>query len=384
MNAYVVIRNPDFSNPQRINDLSAFQCARKANEAGECEFSYPSHYGWQWFTRDAVIELYRVRGSRSVLSGRTIWLANSISLAGRTVTIKSSDCLNLLERRVVAWYSVQDQDLAQNYYSIKMGPAADIIRSLARENFGSLVVPANPADIPSSAATYTAMRQFQGVAIEEDDGLGPSIKVEFAWKVLSEAMNDVVQAAKAEDGTKLYYDFTVQSDGDPQRMTFHVWKDRRGADRTREITFSRANGLLDNDFTATLDYAKDATWMHVLGDGEASLRMTLPVFDQERFVLSPYYPIEATTDVDSSDQALMESAGKKEMALRKPKWIISAKSKPSDNSMFEFAYSYGDEVSVDINVKGIAPFNCAIDRYSINYEGGREVVETPFTNEVDE
>jgi len=206
---------------------------------------------------------------------------------------------------------------------------------------------------------------------------GPLVSAEFAWKSVLTAMKDVVRAA-ALSGVLFVFDIVYSTDSDTP-FVFRIWHTLRGVDRTQggqRIIFSRRHENVSS-ISLRQVHSSEATWIHVGGPGQASLRVMQGVAAPWTiFKRSPFYPIEAFIEnTKTADQATLLSTGKAELYRKQAKFSFSGEAKDGPLTRFGITYRYGDRVLCEHRgVLGV----CRISRYRITLSGGREVIAIPF------
>jgi hypothetical protein len=378
-----------------IEDALSWDAARAENDRGSFTLILPPTYPLTLFEVDHIIEFYRSDddGRSWNLDGETCWFVRDAYFSWdggkETIEVSGHDTIGLLERRIVAWYAVANTELAQNYYSKKFGPADKALWELFHENFGVGVLGQLEGDVPASVAgdattVYrAAVRQMAYVTQDPVRAEGPLVTAEFAWKPVLTAMKDIVRAA-AQEGTRLIFDIVYTPDSETP-FVFRIWHTLRGVDRSRgeqRIIFSRRH---DNVASISLRniHSDEATWIHVGGPGQASLRIMQGVAQPVPFFQrSPFYPIEGFVEnTKTADQATLISTGKAELYRRRARFEFSGEAKDGPLTTFGRTYRYGDRVLCEHRgVFGV----CRISRYRTTVSGGREVVNVPFETEESE
>jgi hypothetical protein len=383
-----VIRDHQLRAIGYIEDALSWDAARAENDTGSFTLILPPTYSLGLFAVDNIIEFHRSDndGQTWTLDGDTCWFIRDAYFSWdggkETIEVSGHDTIGLLDRRIVAWYAVANTELAQNYYSKKFGPADQSLWELFHENFGAGVIGYLEGDVPESVtAVYPATeRQMPHVSSDPVRSDAPIVSVEFAWKQVLSAMKDICRAA-AEEGVRLIFDIVYTPDSDTP-FVFRIWHTLRGVDRTqgsKRVVFSRRH---ENVSSISLRQAHrdEATWIHVGGPGQASLRIMQGVAAPwEIFKRSPFYPIESFIEnTKTADQATLISTGKAELWRKRAKFEFSGEAKDGPLTRFGLSYRYGDRVVCEH--RGVAS-TCRVSRYRITVSGGRETISVPFESE---
>lgn len=443
--ARVLLRRPDFTLLYMAEEIILLDCARTENATGAFTCVLPIFAEARWVGVDTLLEVQRSfdGGATWVNDMQTIWFVRSFAIEyteGReTAVLSGHDSMGLLDRRVVAWFAVENTELEQDYYSIKHSPACDALRAVVRENFTTKIFD-GAEDYPGSVSVIGAGYRVMGnVVVEPDDHGGPIIHCEIAWKNTSDALRDIVDAA-ADLGMRILFDLVV--DIQAKTFTFQVWRHQRGVNRNTSLVFSLQNGNL-NQLRMTLDFTQEATWAHIGGEGQAAERLitaaTTDGFNEptiihlrtaemrlgvanltaiqdgeiknkpartvrlkpaalriqgqpyapligpkadrtERFMRTPFYPIEVFVDGsgDMNSEPLMRSRGLRELRKRAPRWVFAAQAIDTPEVQFGRDYGFGD--SVAIRHRSQTSY-CRIKTFRLRYENGYETVEIPLESE---
>lgn len=381
--ARLLLRRPD-TTPVRIEDhLIYFECSRGENATGAFSCSLPMREDYTGIGPDWMLELQRSfdGGASWANDLQSMWFVRSITIdvADRLeiLNLTGTDQNGLLDRRVVAYYSVEAADNGQTYYSMKNAPADLAARQLVAENFTAAINSVDAGDIPGAVSVVGRdARIMPHIRVENAAALAKTVQVECAWQYVGEALRSVASAA-LENGERLLYDL-VWDGGD---FVFRVWLSRRGVDLTGSVVFSLAAGNILS-LRMTQDYSREATLMYVGGDGQNKDKVVAGVrADRAAYTRTPWYPIEGYVDAADakSDQALMEAKGKREIGKLAPRWVFSAVSAESGSTVFGQHYRYGDLVSISHRGQYSA---CRVSRFRLRYEGGVETqVEVPLESE---
>ena len=381
--ARLILRRPDLTPVATIDDFYAFDCSRAENATGAFSCTMPMRDEYTGIEVDSAIEVQRSFDGGATWENdlRTIWFVRSLSIdqseQGETLTLGGHDALGLLDRRLVAYFAVQNSELEQNYYSMKYQPADDAMREIVRENCTAAIQSVPADDLPGSVSVVGVQYKIiPGLTVEENTTRGPVVKAEIAWKTVSDALRTVATASE-EEGVRCLFD--LDFDAELRRMEFRVRRDLWGTDRTQEVVFSIANGNVSG-LKMIRDHTQEVTWMHVGGDGQGDLRLFVAV-KADPFAASIYYPIEGYVDSQDSknEQSVMEQDGRHELNLRAARWVFSATALDTPWCRFGRHYFYGDRVMV--RHRDVASV-CRINKVRLTYTPDATVrVEVPLETE---
>lgn len=381
--ARLLLRRPDMT-PVRMEDrVISFECSRGENTPGAFTCVMPMRDDYAGVGPDWIIELQRSFDGGASWDNdlQSLWFVRTVAIdvADRIelLTLTGFDQLSLLDRRVVAYYSVDAADNGQTYYSMKNVAADLACRQLVAENFTDAILAVPDEDLPGPVDVIGAQNRILSfIKVETAPAIAQVVQVECAWQPVGEALRSV-SAAAAEKGERLLFDL-VASAG---QLLFRVWIGRRGVDLTRQVVFSLAAGNIAG-LRMVQDYSREVTLMYVGGDGQNKDKVVAGVrADRSTFARTPWYPIEGYVDAADAknDQALMEARGGREMRKLAPRWTFSAQALDGGQTVFGRDYHYGDLVSVSHRGQHSI---CRVSRFRLRYEGGVETqVEVPLESE---
>ena len=387
-----VIRDHNLNRIAIIDRVLSWDGARAENDKGAFTLLLPPTHSLELFAVDNIIEFWRSEddGKTWKLDGKTCWFIRDAFFSWdggkEAIEITGHDTLGLIDRRIVSWYAVANAELAQNYYSKKTGPADQAIWELFYENLGAGVVGYDPLDVPASVAGDSTTifsptdRQMTLISMEDMPSQAPLISLEFAWKSVLTAMKDVANASAAQD-YRLIFDIEYDPDS-PMPFVFKIWGKLRGVDRTtgdNRVIFSRQH---ENVASISLRqiHSDEATWIHVGGSGQGSLRIMQAVAsEQGSFRRSPFYPIEGFIEnTKTADQATLQSTGEGELFRRRARFEFSGEAKDGPTTAFGRTYDYGDRVLCEHRgVVGVT----RISRYRTTLSAGHASIAIPFETE---
>lgn len=205
---------------------------------------------------DNRIHIYRapIGGSLQLVAVGFIrrW-GNSMGASGLATTrLSGGDPNELIKRRIVAYFD-------RTNYSIKDGPADDVIKAFVRENLGSLAT--------ESGRDMSAL----GVSIEVDRSAGPSIEVAAAFENLLDVFQQIQQTTRS-GGDEIFWRMR------PNTLSTFVFETRTGQPGN-DRSFGGSNPLyfgsqFGNITGATLEVLRDSeiNFVYAGGEGEGVLQ----------------------------------------------------------------------------------------------------------------
>lgn len=397
----LTLRSPTGVFRREITDILDWDCSRAENQAGAFTLTLPGKpYSYDDFPADSILEFRRSwDGGRSYVHDKTAWFVRTIDIQAEgkseVIALTGHDTLGLPARRVVAWWSSPNAPAGLNTYAYKTQPADSMIIEVLRQNFIDLVGGLVASDVPPSAGgptangiavitgATTADRRMQPLTYSAAAGVAPTIAVEMAWKNCMSVFADIAKAS-FDAGRRLIYD--IEYAPPPQNTyTFKIYLDRRGVDRTvgsAALTFGLDYENVDK-ISLKRDYNNESTWVHALGPGQGSSRITVGVISSDPLVFkrSPFYPIESTVDATkSSGQDSLTSAGRAELQKKKAKFTLTANAINNGTTIFGRDFNYGD--TVNLTHRGIVS-QCRVSKYRIRGSKGVESVDIPLATDED-
>ena len=346
------------------------------------------------FGQDYILELYRfdTNLNQLVLVDDTAWFLMKrdcrIDGCNTTIELTFRDNIELLRRRVVAWYA---QVIPGYLPSHNFETVDDILRLIFHFNFTPFLVNDNnpdPARFPGGyggigvpAAVNTAYignlvnrelpisnTPFQSLAAN-------AIQQQYDWQTVLNAMQETAKAHEIQFNELVWFDivYIPQSGTTPANWEYNIWLGTRGTDRRTEFILSPDNGTL-NDITITEDWENFANIVYSLGNGEQELRIvgqaTGDLLLDKRF-----QPIEVviTSNADSVGAAGAEAES--ELFDRQQTLSIEAEFIETNDIQFERNFFYGD--TIRLQAKN-SVFDVELTEYNVKVDHQGREVTLPF------
>lgn len=215
-----------------------------------------------------------------------------------TMQLAGGDPNELLKRRVVAYYN-------RTNYSIKDGPADDVMKAYMRENFGSL-------------ATDTARSMAGlGVSIQADLSQGPTIEVSAAYENVISVLQEIQQTTRA-NGDEVFFRMRASS---PTAFVFETKTGQSGNDRSfggnNPLYFGAQFGNISNAHLETLRDTEE-NYIYAGGEGEGVLQNIQTAFDATAVAASRWNRREGYVGATQADTvAKVEDAAAAQVTARR-------------------------------------------------------------------
>lgn len=228
-------------------------------------------------------------------------------------------------------------------------------------------------------------RPYRAMPIEHIPPLGsaPVVESAVAKKTALAAMNEIVNAAEAEDHD-IWFDILYESGGNSLgTFEFIIWNGERGSDLTwgianNPVVLSESYGNVEIA-KLEINYEDEINWVHVTGSGQGRLQIFYPVVDTDNFSASPFYPIEKIEQAgDIQSESALESFGRGVIAENKPRTKIEGTLIESEGTLFGYDFNYGDAISV---AHAGVTYRSLVDQFRLAASGGIEDVSIPISGE---
>lgn len=383
-----------------LNNAIEFEYGRQKNNIGVCSILLPGEYYQDvTFTKDSLLEIWRYDTTRNIfqLVSGTLWFLRSIryTYSGQVENIELlfEDSITLLNRRIIAWFAVDPIDSGILQYPSNFNQALDdILKMIFFHNYGPGA--ANPLlntkapVLPSSATipvSVDPILRMKNISQDVYQSRAPIARVEFAWRKMLEAMQDVVSVAESYN-TSLWFDivYTPGTDVNIGSLVFKTWTNLRGQDLTADIRFGPTEGNLDNIILVE-DYTNEATFIFAIGEEDPPVEdgiseiLNVPIYNFASGSNLPFYPIEdviaASGDVAPKNLDLIESEGRAELARRSPVLTLTGDVLQVGQYLFFTHYNYGDLVTTSWKS---ANFPAEITKYDIKVDNATEDIRIPL------
>lgn len=336
-----------------LDDVGGFEYVLRVNGVGAFSVTLPVDFdlvllGIANEHPDRRVEFWRgaldTRKSLEII-GLIRSLDQATSSSGvELLAVSGPDQGDLITRRIVAFFAGTDE-------ANKSGAADDVIKEYADENFGSSAV--------GTRRSWTS----DGVSIQTDLTLGPTIDRQASWRNLLTVFQDVVDSAQSE-GTRTYYAMAPVS---PEDFELRTWINQPGQDLTDEVVFSLERGNLDNP-SLTYDYTQEVTVVYSGGQGQGTGRMLAIITDTTRINSSVFNRREVFHDARNSETLnAVISEGKSRMAEGVPILRFTGDIRDTPKTRYGVDWRLGDRVTV--SYKG-QQFDSIINAVRVRVDGG--------------
>jgi hypothetical protein len=333
-------------------EFSTLDLALQENQIGSLTLRLPpAVYPPGFFRRDGTIEVWRAVGGRSELVGNALWfvvyIRYQIDQGGvETLEIVAQDGNSILKRRIIAYAAGTD-------YALKAGVAGDIMKSLIRENYGTLAIEAE-----RDASLW--------ITVDPDNGDGEAVFGDLAWRNIWDAVAQLASNSEQE-GIRVVFD--MERGSTPGHLIFKTYPYYRGTDHTsgspNPVYVGYDYGNLSQP-ELLFDYSEEINTAYVGGAGSGDVRIIETVTDTIRATASPYARCETFVDGgDSSDSVALQNLGDTIIFKGRPRLILSGNMLDTKTYMYGINYRYGDLVTAQY--KGYA-VNCRLDTLVIGFD----------------
>lgn len=325
---------------QLLDNLIGFSATRTVGAISSFSAQVPITFDRNLLKPDRIIQVWRAATSGAKLGlWRPYFLRKwqpSVSNDGlRNLTIFGRDSLDLLRRRIVAYYTDEAQ-------SSKVDYADDMMKEVVTESIVDGLTPA-----PSSGT-----RVWSNLSIEANVSAGPTITKAFSWdKLMTTSSGGVIPSlAKAsyEAGTEVFYDIVPSSVSSSSiSFKFITRTGQPGRDVTETgLVFSIENGSLESA-QLTVDYTEEENYIYAGGKGATNIRDIQQVYSVARYGLSQWNRCEGFADARNQGSVNgVREQGRAALARGRPRRIFSGS--PLDTFLARFGqhWDFGDKVRV--------------------------------------
>lgn len=339
--------------------FSRLEWARTERAVGQMALSIPGgKIDQSWLGTDARLEIWRTIGNMpAYLVGNTQWLIRKKTISGmrQDIVVEAVDANYILDSYMVDYYA--STETVTNPYSLKSGPADNVIKQFLRENGGS--------------SSFVASRINPLIVVSADVSLGVSITKQASYENLLKAMQEIA-ADSAANGSYLSWDWTF----DAESLTFNTYVGRRGVDHsstsTQPIIISTDHGNLLEP-SVVYDYMNERTLIRAGGDGLGVDRVTAVAANVGRLNSSPFGRREKFVYGNSaSDSTSLLAEASQELFASRGKRIFRGTFADTPACIYGVNLNYGDTVTVDY---GDASYDCHLSTEHGVIDGGNNKVE---------
>jgi hypothetical protein len=317
------------------------------------------------FALDQLLEVYRIVDGVKKLEGERSWrIRNPLFYEGNQqemVQLTAYDHIYTLDNAIIAYY-------ANSSFTAKSDYADDMMKEMVYENLGA------GCKLYSNTATPDTARMLEGLTIQGDNTLAPSISKKFAWEKLKPNLDEICNDVR-QRGHWLGYDMVRTARG---TVEFRTYYGQRGNDYTgsnRKIVSTEFNNLINPMLSFNAE--NERNYAYVTGTGVENDRKIVEVSDANRIntsrwnrretqVYAAYLGADTTTDY-------LTSQGNAELYERRPKTSLTGNIVESNNFRYGVNFDYGDKLIAQYI--GYT-FDVHVDKVNIRVQPDLEEFET--------
>lgn len=369
--AYIIeLRDPLGNHLLTLDRFLRLTYSMTTNAVGELQVVLPGDIDSSLLGEDYRIEVWRRMDNQDpYLDGDQQWFIRKVeqtfpARAPSTYIVTAVSALDLLRRRIIAYYSGSSQ-------AFQIGYATATLANLVRDNLVAIDTAVRDPRTGGIAQTIGAnLDAYLAIAPTTDSAIlvGKACARDNLLTTCQEVAN-----TSAQDGQ--YVAFDVIWNG--TILVFQTYLDQRGADRrfpggTNPILLSPDFGSFA-DMTFIRDYTKEITVAIAGGPGGASARAIQVDYDPVRVVASPFNRIESLVvgSQSTTDGSLLDAATS---AVRSGRPRISFVGRIQQTSGVQYGrdWGWGDYLTAsngDINI------DARVDAVTVTFESGEETIE---------
>jgi hypothetical protein len=324
---------------------------RKENEIGKLVLRLPPVYPVGFFARDGILEVRRsINGGPYYLEGETAWLIHLPRYATdqtgrRIIEVEAADALDILRRRIVAYDAGTD-------YTEKLDVADDLIKDLARENFGVAAI-----DAARNISAY--------LSVAADLSQGAIVGGEISYQNVYDVAKTFADAS-AQAGVRVIFDLVRTG---PVAFELRTYKDYRGVDHSaaseQPVTVAEERGNLTTPETYA-DYIEEWNYVYAGGKGEDEWRVMAESTDSARASASPFARTEYFYDAaNETDPTRLAKIAASVLQAGRPRVRFTGQVLDTPQTTYGVHYRYGDLVTA---VYQGNKFNCRVSSVRLVYD----------------
>jgi len=338
MTRYEIWLTDDFGTRIRLlDDLLGFSATRTVGAIASFSASVPVTFDRNLLKPDRMVQVWRGVGGAKLGLWRTYflrkWIPSTSRDGTRNLIIFGRDPLDLLRRRIIAYYTDEAQASKTDF-------ADDMMKEVVTEAIADGAAPA-----PASGT-----RVWANLSIEANVSAGPTITKAFSWdKLLTTSGGGVMPSlAKAshEAGTEIFYDIVPSSvTSSSIAFQFITRTGQPGRDVTDTgLVFSIESGSLQSA-QLTIDYSEEENYIYAGGKGATNSRDVQQLYAPLRYSLSQWNRCEGFADARNQGAANgVREAGRAKLIRGRP--VRSFSGIPVDTFLARFGvhWNFGDKV----------------------------------------
>jgi hypothetical protein len=413
---------PDGRYVTELSPIISAEIGRTKNDVGATSLLLPALlYSPDIFVKDAILEVWRHTPTKSHLVGDTCWFLRKIQFKLRegrysTVELVFYDTLDLLRRRVNAWFLYEREELTPGVYNrVRQYPtnlyqnAHDTLVDLFTHNYSTAYTdetrwaPDLSGNKPAQVLSGSIRAMPIGYPALKGDAVAasPIVMIDSAWEKVLDAMQKTAKAAIVQGGN-LWFDilYTPSQSLAFGTLNFMVWETQKGA--RNSFTLSPYTGSLTN-VVLSFDYTDTATVVYAVtpddilysnGGIKPFPLKNVGVIEKhtDDYDISPFYPIESSvvlgnssTYVDTTassannnalDVELLAQLAYEELYNKKQRKALVGDIVQLPTARLFEDYDYGDIVIAEVFG---TQFEAEIDSFVITVsESGKEEIKIPL------
>lgn len=240
----------------------------------------------------------------------------------------------------------------------KTGKIDDMMKTIVREQIGSLVVDSN-----------RDLSAFVSVASDASASSVVTTKG-FSRRIVLAVLQELYQTSQ-QLGDPIYFDLMAPT---AKTLEFRTYPGLRGVDRSSSVVFSPEYGNIEEAEIVDFDAIEEVTVAYAggqgleadrkIGTGSDSKRLNETIFNRrERFVNASHEEMTVSQLNDVAKAAVF--AGRRGRLLK-------AKIRNIPQTIYDVHYSFGDRVTVELDGDIFTP---VIDAITFRKENGRETID---------
>lgn len=351
-----------------IPSFSELEVAQAVGTVGSVTFEIPEDYPIEYLNKDGLVTITRAPRNRTpyLLFNKIYFIRRVVwSWSGGRGTWKvTAYCPNYLlaspsgqRGRVVAY----DADSAQ---AVKSDFADDMLKAVMRENIGAL-------------ATDTTRDLSAILDIQADLSFAPVVQKEFSNRVLLPTLNEICRASEVA-GAYLAWDIvcTQPPYSGTFKLEFQTFINQRGQDH-RETSNDRVLIGVDfgnmDDVELDFDWTEEENYIRAGGQDNGAYRLYRSGGDVVAMAESPFNRRETFIDLSNvDDPTTLDDEIDAALRAGVPKPFYSGALIPSDQTMFDVDWGFGDFLTAQARAKN---FDARVDAMVVSFSSKGETIK---------
>lgn len=362
---WVEVSDPRGNHLFTSKDFNSIQAARVVNGVGSAVVLLPSSYSRSQLYTDGIVELWRQpAGAPAKLWGETIWFLRDprllINGKRRSWKLTCYDANFLWGDPGAQAGRIVPYNTATTYAS-KLAAADNMMKAVIRENAGSL-------------ATDTTRDLSAYLTVAADVSAGPTIRKEFARRVVLSVLQDIAQASAA-NSSPTYLAFDTVCSAPPSlgsfALMFNTYTGQRGIDHR---TSSNQQVLIGPDFgnldqvELGEDSSQEANYAYAGGPDIGIARPVAFATDATRTGLSPFNRRETWVDASQAiDATGLQNAADQALRAGRARRVLTGELLDTDQARYGAKWDFGDYLTAQVNGYN---FDCRVESITAEVNPG--------------